>query len=102
MEGIKTSPNVRDRDLATGVSMAVQNAPSKYPLLDELLAFRQTAIQATFTIREVANLFGVTPRAIQTRVASGQLASRDLPGRAKFLPVDLENFLQNSRRNNGK
>lgn len=79
--------------------MENQSTAPKYPLLEELLALRQMTLQATYTIREVATLFDVTTRAIQTRVASGQLASRDLPGRAKFLPTDLEEFLQNSRRN---
>lgn len=78
--------------------MGIQSTPSKYPLLEDLLALRQMTIQATYTIREVATLFRVTARAIQSRVASGQLTSRDLPGRAKFLPTDLEAFLQNSLR----
>jgi len=74
--------------------------PPKYPLLEEMLALRQMALRPTFTIRDVAKLFGVTVRAVQSRVASGQLASRDLPGRAKFLPVDLEDFLRESKRSN--
>jgi len=76
--------------------------PPKYPLLEEVLALRQMALQPMFTIRDVAALFGVTARAIQTRVASGQLVSRDLPGRAKFLPVDLEQFLRESRKGGHK
>lgn len=78
--------------------MGNQDTQSKYLLLTELLALRQMALQGTYTIREVATLFGVTARAIQSRVASGQLTSRDLPGRAKFLPTDLEEFLRNSHR----
>jgi hypothetical protein len=71
--------------------------PPKYPLLEEVLALRQMPLLPMYTIRDVAALFGVTVRAIQTRVASGQLPSRDLPGRAKFLPVDLEEFLRESK-----
>jgi len=78
--------------------MESQSASQRYPMLEELLALRQMALRPTFSIGDVAKLFGVTTRAIQSRVASGQLASRDLPGRAKFLPTDLEQFLQNSHR----
>ncbi|HKO17904.1 MAG TPA: helix-turn-helix domain-containing protein [Acidobacteriaceae bacterium] len=74
----------------------------KYALLEEVLALRQMKLQPMYTIRDVAALFGVTVRAIQSRVASGQLPSRDLPGRAKFLPVDVEQFLRNSERRPGK
>jgi hypothetical protein len=72
--------------------------PPKYPLLEEMLALRGMALQAMYANRDVATLFGVTVRSIQTWVASGQLPSRDLPGRAKFLPTDLEQFLQDSHR----
>lgn len=78
--------------------MANQSTPPKYPLLEEFLALRQMTLQASFAMADVAKLFGVSVRAIQLRVASGQLPSRDLPGRAKFLPVDLEDFLQTSKR----
>jgi hypothetical protein len=75
--------------------MANHEGP-KYPLLEEILTLRQMSLLPMYTITDVARLFGVSVRAIQARVASGQLGSRDLPGRAKFLPVDLEEFLQNS------
>lgn len=69
------------------------NNSVKYPLLQELLALKGRELQATYKIRELAEIFNVSPRAIQTRVALGQIASRDLPGRARFLPEDLEVFL---------
>lgn len=78
--------------------MEDRSQPTKYPLLDEFLALRQMQLQATYTIREIALLFEVSTRAIQMRVASGQLPSRRLPGRAKFLPADLEQFLRESRK----
>ena len=78
--------------------MPVSTPPVKYPLLEELLALRQMSLQPTFTVRDVAALFRVSVRSIQSRVASGQLASRDLPGRARFLPVDLEQFLRESKK----
>lgn len=70
----------------------------KYPLLEEVLALRQMMLQPMYTIRDVAALFGVSVRSIHARAATGQLPSRDLPGRAMFLPTDLEKFLQNSQR----
>jgi hypothetical protein len=36
------------------------------------------SLQPTYTIRDVAEMFGVSPRTIQSRVSSGQLASRNL------------------------
>lgn len=78
--------------------MTEHSETSKYPLFGEMLALCDMVLQPTYTIREVAALFGVTVRSIQARVASGQLPSRDLPGRAKFLPTDLEQFLRESRK----
>lgn len=63
---------------------------------------REMSLQPMYTIRDVAKLFAVTTRSIQSRVASGQLGARDLPGRAKFLSVDLENFLRESKKGSGK
>lgn len=67
-----------------------------YTLLQEILSIRNLSLQATYTIRDLANLFRVSVRAIQNRVASGQIVARDLPGRAKFLPQDIEAFLSAS------
>lgn len=71
---------------------------SKYPLLEELLAISQTPLKPMYSIRDIASIFQVSVRAIQNRVASGQLVARDLPGRAKFLAQDLEDFLKASKR----
>jgi len=73
-------------------------AVKKYPLLTEILTAQQLQIHATYTIGDVARLFGVSSRAIQNRVASGQLTARDLPGRARFLSEDLETFIASSKR----
>jgi hypothetical protein len=72
---------------------------SKYPLLEEILSIKNLPLQPTYSTRDVAKIFAVSVRAIQDRMASGQLIARDLPGRARFLSVDLEDFLQNSRKN---
>jgi hypothetical protein len=70
--------------------------PNKYPLLREVLGAK--SLQPTYTVRDVAQIFGVSARAIQSRVASGQLTARDLPGRARFLSQDLEDFLVASKK----
>lgn len=72
------------------------NSTMKYPLLQEILQLNGRSLQATYSVRDLAELFNVSVRAIQNRVASGQIPSRDLPGRAKFLSEDLETFLAKS------
>lgn len=72
--------------------------PKRYSILEEMLTMRDMTLQATYTNRDVAKLFAVSIRAIQDRVASGQLTSRDLPGRARYFPADIEEFLKNSKR----
>jgi hypothetical protein len=69
-----------------------------YPLLQEILRIRNLLLQPTYSTVDLAGIFGVSPRAMQNRVASGQIASRDLPGRAKFLPQDIEDFLSRSKK----
>ncbi len=69
---------------------------SKYPLLETILAHKGLPLRALYTLHHVAEIFGVSIRAIQDRVKRGYLKSRDLPGRAKFLSIDLEAFLENS------
>ena len=69
-----------------------------YPLLEALLRIKGLTLQATYTNRDVAALFGVSIRAIQARIKSGDLVARDLPGRATFLPADLDEYLRKSRK----
>ena len=69
-----------------------------YPLLQELLKLRGLPLKPMYTNREVAEIFGVSIRAIQARIQKGDLIARDLPGRARFLPSDLEEYLSKSRR----
>jgi DNA-binding transcriptional MerR regulator len=51
-----------------------------------------------YTTSGFAALFGVSARAIQNWITAGQLTARNLPGRWKFFPQDLEDFLQHSRK----
>lgn len=71
---------------------------SRYPILEEFLNLKGLSLQPVYTIRDLARLFSVTPRAIQSRVATGQIQSRNLPGRARFLSEDIEAFLVASRK----
>jgi hypothetical protein len=72
--------------------------PTKYPLLETILAYRGLQMRAYYTVRDAAAIFGVSVRAIQDRVKRRQLKARDLPGHGRFLPLDLEEFLNNSSR----
>jgi hypothetical protein len=68
----------------------------RYPLLEDLLTIKGLSLQPMYTNADVASLFGVSIRTIQYHVADGTLSGRKLIGRARFLPVDLEDFLTRS------
>jgi hypothetical protein len=79
----------------------MSNEP-KYPLLEEMLRIKGLKLQATYTNADVASLFETSVRTIQSRTADGTLNSRKLIGRARFLPVDLEEFLAKKRKADDK
>jgi len=87
-----------DRDQkATEVVTVTNNAlHGNYPLLEALLAAKRLALQGTYSYRDAAEIFDCSVRALQQRIRDGRLTARDLPGRKKFLPHDLEEFLRNS------
>lgn len=70
----------------------------KYPLLEALLAGQELTLKPMYSNREVARIFRVSVRAIQNWIVAGRLIPRELPGRWKFLPHDLEEFLRSSRK----
>jgi hypothetical protein len=70
----------------------------RFPLLEGMLITKNLPLQATYSTRSLASLFDVSMRAIQHRISSGKLVPRDLPGHAKFLPQDVEEFLTASRK----
>lgn len=70
---------------------------TRYPLLQEILNLRGLPLRAIYSTRDIAEIFKVSVRAVQYRIASGKLVPRDLPGRAKFLAEDVEQFLRLSR-----
>ena len=71
---------------------------SHFPLLWGLLQYRELPYKPTYTVTETAAIFGVSGRTIRKMIAAGKLIARDLPGRARFLAQDLEEYLRNSRR----
>lgn len=68
----------------------------KYPLLAAMLAIQNLPLQPMYKNRDVAQIFKVCVRVIQNWISAGRLTPRDLPGRWKFFPQDLEDFLCNS------
>jgi transcriptional regulator with XRE-family HTH domain len=76
--------------------MSDQEKQGKYELLEALLKERGFSLKGAYTNRDVAQLFGVSPRTIQEWSRNGDLRRRSLPGRFRFLSADLETFLQNS------
>jgi hypothetical protein len=73
-----------------------KSSAGKYPLLEALLEERGLSLKGTYTYRDTTEIFNCSIRGLQDRIRSGELKKRNLPGRAKFLSVDLENFLENS------
>jgi Helix-turn-helix domain len=70
----------------------------RFPLLEQLSRARGLALLPTYKIPDVALLFGVSRRTICDWIADGRLLARELPGRGRFLPQDLEHFLASSVR----
>jgi hypothetical protein len=73
-------------------------ATAKYPLLEAVLAIQKMQLKPMYSNRDVAQIFDVCVRAIQNWISAGRLVPRDLPGRWKFFPQDLEDFLRTSKR----
>jgi hypothetical protein len=71
---------------------------SRYPFLEALLAEKGLSLKGTYTNRDVANVFEVSVRTIQEWSSNGGLKPRMLPGRARFLSGDLEEFLRSSAK----
>jgi len=71
---------------------------AKYPMLEAILTIQGLSLQPMYTNRDVAKIFKVCVRAIQNWITAGHLTPRNLPGRWKFFPQDLEQFLEGSPR----
>jgi hypothetical protein len=75
-----------------------QPKPERFPLLEALLREKGLSLKGIYTNHDVADIFGVATRTIQEWSRNGGLMARNLPGRARFLSGDLEEFLQKSSR----
>jgi hypothetical protein len=71
---------------------------SRYPLLEDLLKEKGFQLKGIYTNRDVARIFGVSPRTIQEWSYNGKLPARNLPGHGKFLSQDIETLLRDSSR----
>ena len=54
-----------------------EKKPGKYSLLESVLAAKWLPDKGIWTIRDVADIFGVSPRTIQQWVRDGKLRLRD-------------------------
>jgi Helix-turn-helix domain len=77
---------------------SLTSVAGKYPLLEALLVQKGLNLKGTYTNRDVAEIFAVSTRTTQEWSRNGRLKPRSLPGRARFLSEDLEEFLRNSHR----
>jgi hypothetical protein len=71
---------------------------AKYPMLESILAIQGLPLQPMYTNRDLGKIFNVCVRAIQNWIRAGRLTPRALPGRWKFFPQDLEDFLRKSQK----
>ena len=90
--------NECEQTMRAAAETAEQVCERKYPLLESLLTEKGSSLKGSYTYRDLEQIFGCSKRALQDLVRDGRLTARDLPGRAHWLSVDLEEFLQNSVR----
>lgn len=69
---------------------------TQFPLLEAMLHIKGLDLKPTYTTADAALLFEVSVRTVQNHMADHTMPSRKLMGRARFLPIDLETFLENS------
>ena len=74
------------------MSGPIEECP-RFPLLEQLSRLRGLPLLPMYKTRDVAALFGVSPRTIYDWIRDGRLTARDLPGRYRFLPQDIEHLL---------
>ena len=72
-----------------------EQAP-RFPLLEQLATFRDLPLLPIYKIHDAAVLLGASVRTLNDWIRDGRLPTRELPGRGRFLPQDLEDFLAGS------
>ncbi len=70
---------------------------SRYPLLEPLLRELGLNLKGRYTTGDIAEIFGVCGRTIEKLWAAGKLQRRSLPGHARCLSCDLEEYLLTSQ-----
>lgn len=85
------TPEIRWQQLGTMLLRGPREIPTlpnspvvRYPILEALLAQKGLELKAIWTLRDVAAIFGVSVRTIQSWVQEKKLLARDLPGRGRF------------------
>jgi hypothetical protein len=69
-----------------------------YPHLSSYLELKGMPLKAAYTVLEVGTMFEVNVRTIQTWIFMRRLNQRNVPGRAKIFPADLEALLAASEK----
>ena len=82
--------------MSNDTELKMPATPSRHPLLEALLSEKALPLKGTYTYADAIQILGGSKRALQDLIRDGKLGSRNLPGRAHFLSIDLEEFLQNS------
>jgi hypothetical protein len=77
-----------------GADVPTNPTQPQYPLFETMLRSLGRTLQPNYTCRDLACLFGVTARTIQSKVADGTIPSRKLIGGGRFLPIDIEEYLR--------
>jgi hypothetical protein len=75
-----------------------QDVKERYPHLSSYLELKGMPLKAAYTVHEVGTMFEVSARTIQTWICMCRLSQRNVPGRAKIFPADLEALLAASER----
>jgi hypothetical protein len=65
----------------------------KYPLLEALLAEFGLTLKGRYSLKDAAQILGISVRTLQDRIRNGKLRARDLSP-YKFLSIDLEDYLR--------
>jgi hypothetical protein len=78
--------------------MTNQPSNGRYPLLESILAEKGLKLKGTYTYADAVQILGGSKRSLLDRIRDGKLRARDLPAHARFLSIDLEEFLQGSIR----
>jgi hypothetical protein len=81
-----------------GDAPAKYTYPGRYPHLEAVLRLKGIPLKGIYTYRDASQILEASVRTIQQWCRDGKIRSRNLPGRGRFLSLDLEEFLAGSLR----